>query len=264
MSATRDPGRDQDASISRVGYLAVARRPLQMLAFLLPLVVAYEICLALVLRSDDGLNVSTVEAHRQLLRGFATFGIEPTGGLYLGGIAIVVVLLIWHLLARDPWRIDLPALGMMVIESLVLTLPLLVLSHLISRFALAAGGAPAFDDLSLAARIAISVGAGLYEELVFRMIMIAVIHTLLVDLCRAPQWLGITVAVAASAITFTVYHDLSGPDGGYSARRIAFFLLAGLYFGIIFSTRGFGIVVGTHALYDVLTVLLGAAATPAD
>jgi hypothetical protein len=212
-----------------------------------------------VLPSDDGLNVSTVEAHRQLLQAFSTFGIQPTGGLYLGGIAIVVVLLVWHVLTRQPWRVDVPALGLMILESLVLTLPLLLLSHLISRFALATGGASAFDDLNLASRIAISVGAGLYEELAFRMIMIAVIHTLLVDLCRLPHRLGITIAVVASAIAFMAYHDLSGPHGGYSARRIAFFLLAGLYFGVIFAARGFGIVVGTHALYDVLTVVLSSA-----
>jgi hypothetical protein len=261
MCATRDPGRDQAASTSRESYLDVARRPLQMLAFLLPLIVAYEVALALVLPSDDGLNVSTVEAHRQLLRVFTTFGIEPTGGLYLGGIAIVVVLLVWHVLAREPWRVEAPALGLMVLESLLLTLPLLLLSHLISRFALATGVPPAFDDLSLASRIAISVGAGLYEELAFRMIMIAVIHTLLVDLCRLPHRIGITVAVAASAIAFMAYHDLSGPNGELSVRRIAFFLLAGLYFGLIFAARGFGIVVGTHALYDVLTVVLSSAAS---
>ena len=82
-------------------YLDTSRRPLQILAFLLPLVIAYEIGLAVLLRSENG--VLTNKAHETLLKFFAAFGVAPSSGFYLGGIAVVVVLLTWHLLARDPW-----------------------------------------------------------------------------------------------------------------------------------------------------------------
>jgi hypothetical protein len=242
------------------GYLRESRRPLQILIFLLPLVIAYEIGLALFLRSEDG--VVTNLAHRTILRLFSVFGVSDTGGLFLGGIAIIVVLLLWHLLARDPWRWSLRTAGLMAVESLVLTLPLLLLAQAINDLAtpLAGGGAPGggWSQMGLPAKMAISVGAGLYEELLFRMMLIAVIHTLLVDVGRASHGVGAAVAVLVSAAAFTLYHPLgleTDPDH-VSWKRVLFFFAAGLYFGAVYLWRGFGIVVAVHALYDILTVWL--------
>ena len=113
------------------------------------------------------------------------------------------------------------------------------------------------DSMSIWERVAISVGAGLYEELLFRMALIALLHTLLVDLGKLSSAKGSGIAIAVSAVAFTVYHPLVDPHdatGGVSVRRVAFYFLAGLYFGAVFVRRGFGIVVGTHALYDILVV----------
>ena len=240
-------------------YWNEARQPLQILAFLLPLVVAYELGLALLLRSDQG--VLTNKAHETLLVFFDRLGVPAAGGLYLGGVVIVVVMLVWHLLTRDRWRIEPSTVGLMAIEAVVLTLPLLVLGQVISQTALAQStGTGALGDqlasLSVSSKMAISVGAGLYEELLFRMVLIAVIHTLLVDAAKLSHAAGATVAVVVSAAAFTVYHPVRDAAGTVSVRKIAFFFLAGLYFGGIYVLRGFGIVVAVHALYDIVTVLL--------
>jgi membrane protease YdiL (CAAX protease family) len=245
-------------------YLDVSRKPLQILAFLLPLVIAYEIGLALLLRSDHG--VLTNKAHETLLRFFSAFGVAPSSGFYLGGIAVVVVLLLWHILARDPWRVDWPALAVMACESLLLALPLLLIGQLTMRL-LAVGilfigqADGSLSDLGLASKLAISVGAGLYEELMFRMLLIAIIHTLLVDVGKASQRVGAVVAVVVSAAAFTAYHPLGDGHGGLSIQKVCFFFIAGLYFGAIYVVRGFGIVVGVHAAYDVITVSLLTAST---
>jgi hypothetical protein len=245
-------------------YLDVSRKPLQILAFLLPLVIAYEIGLVLLLRSDHG--VLTNKAHETLLQFFRAFGVAPSSGFYLGGIAVIVVLLLWHLLARDPWRIDWPALAIMACESLLLALPLLVIGQVVTRVLAAnvvvLGQADnSLAGLDLGSKLAISIGAGLYEELMFRMLLIAVIHTLLVDVGKASHKVGAIVAVAVSAAAFTAYHPLGNEAGGISMQKLMFFFIAGLYFGAVYVLRGFGIVVGVHALYDVITVsLLGAQA----
>jgi hypothetical protein len=241
-------------------YWVASKQPLPILSFLLPLVIAYEAGLALLLRSSEG--VLTNKAHETLLRFFDAFGLPASGGLYLGGAAIVVVLLVWHVLTRDPWRIDLATPGFMALESLLLTLPLIVLGVVIgsSAAATAAGGGSTPTDLnamSVWERIAIAVGAGLYEELLFRMLLIALLHTLLVDVGKMGAATGAGIAIAVSAVAFTVYHPLAdprAPDAGVSIRRVAFYFLAGLYFGAVFVLRGFGIVVGVHALYDILVV----------
>jgi hypothetical protein len=203
--------------------------------------------------------VLTNKAHETLLRFFAAFGVAP---LYLGGIAVVVVLLLWHVLNRDPWRVDWPSLGAMALESLLLALPLIIIGQFIMRVLAAnttlllwSGDQP-LAGLGLWSRLAISVGAGLYEELLFRMLLVAVIHTLLVDMAKASNQVGATVAVVVSAAAFAAYHPLRAADGSLSVQKLTFLFLAGLYFGAIYVVRGFGIVVGVHALYDVLTVSL--------
>ncbi len=241
-------------------YFEVSKRPLQILVFLLPLIIAYEIGLVLLLKSEHG--VLTNKAHETLLQFFRAFGVAPSSGFYLGGIVVVVVLLVWHMLTRDPWRIDPPALGVMACESLLLALPLIALGQIIIRLLavnttfLCWSGDNSLEGLGLWSRISISIGAGLYEELMFRMLLIAVIHTLLVDVGKASNRLGAVVAVVVSAAAFTAYHPLAGPNGDISTQKLSFFFLAGLYFGAVYVARGFGIAVAVHALYDVLTVSL--------
>ena len=235
-------------------YWVATKRPLQMLVLLLPLVIAYELGLALVLRSEEG--VLTNKAHETLLETFDHLGVPAVSGLYLGGIVIVVVMFVWHVLNRDPWKISATTAGFMAGEALVLTVPLLVLGLLISRRELPAAAAPQIQlaELGLWSKMAISIGAGLYEELLFRMVLIALVHTLLVDLARLPDTAGTALAVLLSAAAFTIYHPLGDEMGVVSVGKVIFYALAGLYFGAIYVLRGFGIVVVVHALYDILTL----------
>ena len=76
----------------------------------------------------------------------------------------------------------------------------------------------------------------------------------LVDVGKASHKVGAVIAVLVSALAFAVYHPLDDGQGGISAQKLCFFFIAGLYFGAVYVMRGFGIVVGVHALYDVITV----------
>lgn len=236
-------------------YFDASKKPLQILVFLLPLVIVYEIGLAFFLPTDEG--VLTNKAHETLLRFFDTFGITAGGGLYLGGIVLVVVLLVWHILTKDKWKIDRSVLGLMVAESILLTIPLIVLAQVILRSStdpqgiaasLATAAPLQLGSLSIWSKLSISIGAGLYEELLFRMLLIAVIHTLLVDIIKISANSGAMISVIISAIAFTIYHPLDG------AGSMVFYFMAGLYFGSVYAVRGFGIVVGVHAVYDIIMV----------
>lgn len=234
-----------------------------MLVFLLPLILAYELGLAALLQSDQGV-LSNV-AHVTLLWFFSALGVPALSGLYLGGVAIVVVLLTWHLLLRDRWSINTTTLLGMAAESFMLTLPLIVIGMLItqnaiSMVALAASPEAQFETLDIWSQLAISIGAGLYEELMFRMLLIAIIHTLLVDFGGMSNRWGSIIAVVISAAAFTWYHPLTDATGSISIAKLAFYLIAGLYFGAVFLLRGFGIVVAVHALYDIIMVTLRATA----
>ncbi len=227
-------------------YFSRSREPLHILVFLAPLIIAYEIGAALVLRTGSGADI---RAHGLLADFFNAFGV---GGFYLPGIALVVVLLIWQVLTRKRWRINATTLAGMLLESAVWTVPLLVLAQLIATaapaVALAESTRTTLEQLPLASRATIAIGAGLYEELLFRLVAIALVHFLLVDLLGLKARLADAVAVIVAALAFAAYHD--------DPSNFLFYAAAGLFFGGIFIARGLGIVVATHAIYDLVALLL--------
>jgi hypothetical protein len=241
------------------GYWHEAKRPLNILAFLLVPIIAYEFGLALVLRSEEG--VLTIKAHQWILQFFNVLGVGTRGSLFLGGIVIIVVLFIWHVLNREPWKIKPATLGLMLIESMFLTLPLLVFARVIGSsqaevVALASQAQQQIAQQGTGAKLAISLGAGLYEELVFRMMLIAALHFFLVDLMKASSNVGTGVAIVVAAAAFAWYHPLGEVGDTQALKIVLFYFAAGLYFGAIYALRGFGIVVAVHAIYDVVTILL--------
>lgn len=238
------------------GYFEASRRPLEILFFLLPFIAIYEYELVRILRAPDGFV--TNGAHLAILRLFDALGFGPSA-LSLPGLLIVAILLGWHAARRAPWIVDLGVVGRMLVESLLLAVPLLVLAQIVVR-ALPLAGVDDFGALSLGARIAISIGAGLYEELVFRLLLIWLLVTVLADFVKFERKTSRAVAIGLSALAFAVYHPIHAPDGSLVLQRFTFYLVAGIYFGIVFTLRGFGIVVAVHALYDIATAFLTAPA----
>ncbi len=225
-------------------YWVRSTQPLPVLLFLAPLIALYEVGSTLYLTDPETGHVrETIRAHALFSRFFELFGV---GGAMLPGIAMIVVLLIWHVMSRQPWRVRLQTLLMMALESAAWALPLFVLGQAAELAALAAiqGGGRSFGALAT-----IAIGAGLYEELLFRMVAIAAAHFVLVDLCNVKEPYGKFGAIAIAAIAFALYHE------DWSTNLI-FFLVAGLYFGGLYVYRGFGIVVATHALYDLVVLAL--------
>lgn len=257
----------------RPGYLHLSMRPLHVLVFLLPLIVLYELGSAFFLSGGAPGTVETIRAYRLLSSFFTWFG---AGGLYLPGILLLVVLLVWHALTRDRWTIHARVLGWMLIEAVAWTLPLLVLGQMVFRAmgeglppaaAAAAGGgwgaiglagAPGdpLETLAAPARATIAIGAGLYEELLFRMVAIALVHLVACDLLKMRDFAGRVIAVVLAAVAFALYHDVLTPAGTLDAARLVTYLFAGLYFGAVYAVRGFGIVVAVHVLYDLAVLVL--------
>ena len=239
--------------------------PLQSLYFLLPLLLLYEAG-TLAYAPPGGERLPPIVAEKLLGQAFQQFGIAS---VYLPGIVAVAVLLCWHLARRDPWQPEPRLYGLMWIESLVLATPLFVFGLVLVRHPGVATWnieAPTLAILpgsreTLWEPLVFSVGAGIYEELLFRLIAIALIHMILVDLLALPDAWGATAAVTLSALAFALYHFPPFWQSGEAFRaafrwdHFIFFTIAGVYFAAIYILRGFGIVAATHAIYDVLVVV---------
>lgn len=236
-------------------YWSMSKRPLEILLFLTPFIIMYEIGLIFLLREDRG--TITNLAHEWIIKFIGLFNIDMLG-LSLPALAVVVVLLLWQVLARNPWKASPQVLLFMVIESILLVIPLLVFARVIQQLLPLVGAeGEIIQGLDPWGRIAMSIGAGLYEELVFRMLIVFVVHTLVVDALRFSNAAGLTVAILVSALLFSFYHPVWDADGSLLMGRAAFYFAAGLWFGLLYVVRGFGIVVAVHAFYDMAILLDG-------
>jgi Type II CAAX prenyl endopeptidase Rce1-like len=115
---------------------------------------------------------------------------------------------------------------------------------------------PAARPLDWWTRLMVSLGAGIYEELLFRVLLVGA----LAAAARAVLgWRPVPAGVAATllgAAIFSAFHYL-GPYGDrLQLYSFVFRMVAGLFFSALYLARGFGITAWTHALYDVTLLLV--------
>jgi len=224
-------------------YWALSRTPLTSLAFTLPLVLAYEGGVLLLGRGTprNGADVWL----RQALDGLGF------GQYFLLPVLTVVGLLAWHHVQHDRWRFSPAVLVAMCVECMILALLLVGLARLQSRFwPLAIGDGAA----AILARFVGYCGAGLYEEVLFRLLMLPAV-------AWACGRLGATAgaagawAVFITSIVFSAAHYIGPLGDTFDLHSFAFRALAGIFFATLFLVRGFGIAAGTHAAYDMIVGL---------
>ncbi len=159
-----------------------------------------------------------------------------------------------------PGRLMPSYLGLMLAESIVYAALLGTVVSSLAALLLPGGLAivqdGSFGQLTFGTQLVVSLGAGLYEELLFRVLLVSGFLALGLWL-GWKRWVAVTVAVVASALIFSGFHYI-GPLGdtltlpSFTFRAIAGLVLSGLYVG-----RGFGIAAWSHALYDLGIAMLG-------
>jgi hypothetical protein len=241
--------------VDKESYFFLSTRPLHTLAFLVPLMVLYELGTLLFLTGNG--MVEVIKARLMLTQALDVFG---NVGFHVPPILLTVILLVWHVLERDRWRVRKDVVLGMGLESFLWTLPLFVFAAIAGTSKVlmmqSGGGTTSIAELGLPARLTLALGAGIYEELLFRLILIAGLHFVLKDLLRVGEGTTYVIAAFVSAIAFTFYHNIQHPGGGADLRLLVVYMIAGLYFAVLFILRGFGVCVATHATYDVVALSL--------
>jgi Type II CAAX prenyl endopeptidase Rce1-like len=242
-------------SIAPRAYWATSRSHRYSLLFALPLLLLYELLeLVAPIRSGDGVIRNGADV---ILTGLFSAALGPRGPLVFMALVIGVSI---YLIRRDrgggPLRRGL--FGLMFAESVVLALAFgLVVGtatmQLLGPLRGLSAGAGAAD--SPLAHLTMSLGAGLYEELLFRVVLAALLARgfQLVGLSRTAS--AITAAVTG-ALLFSLFHYIGPLGEPFRLESFVFRAVAGLAFSALYFTRGFGITAWTHALYDVLVLVL--------
>jgi hypothetical protein len=173
-------------------------------------------------------------------------------------LLLVVILLAWQVVSCRDWRVSPGIFAGMFGESLVWATALVGISRLIDLgFLYLEQTRPAVLALELGrgpAQVTALIGylgAGIYEEALFRLILVPVFFQIF-RLLQTPHVLASTLAVTGSALLFALAHHAGLPAEAFTWYAFVFRWMAGVYFAWIFVLRGFGIAVGTHSLYDIL------------
>ncbi len=231
----------------RKQYARETRRPWPTLLFLGPLVGAYEWAR---MAAGAGLPGHELLSQSAIAGMLAWFGWSGAG---VPAAVLVAALVLWHYRARDPWRVRVWVFAPLLGECAVLAVPLAVLGAFFVP--------PQFTGVGgLGVRLAVAAGAGVYEELIFRFLLVSALGWLLGELLRLWRPATVGFAVVLAAVVFAACHfDPLGADA-FSWRSFGARSVAGVYLGTLFATRGLAVAGGCHAAYNLLGVLLRAVA----
>ena len=282
-------------NFTRDSYLERTSRPVYAIVYLLPFIIFYE--LGTIFINTDVLSQTQIRVVafvwlQELLRylGF--------GGKFLWAapaLLVVVILLAYQLVSRKRWWVSFGDMLPMTIECVLLAIPLIVLSLFLNsataprhsrindavpavvqcaaeqnatpaktQYQQPKATAAAKPKQSLLADIVTGIGAGIYEELLFRLILICALMLMLQDVIGVNQHGAVIIAVLVSAGLFGAHHHIDFLTGRanqgdlFDWAKFAFRTMAGVYFAALFAIRGFGITAGTHAFYDIIATLINA------
>jgi membrane protease YdiL (CAAX protease family) len=254
-SARRDEARAFSAPRTLpAGYLRRSELPLASLVFLLPFIILYEVGTRQFAYDPAHQTEQRIIAFNLMQQFFHWFGAT---GRYMPALAVGGILMGCHIARNDPWSIAPGTLMGMAIEGAAWGVPLLAIGTLSAHFV--AHHLPLMTGSGDWRRMfVLSLGAGIYEELVFRLIALTLLHIALIDVLRLPKFWGYLSMVLISSLAFAFYHYLGNER--FSWQSLVFRTAAGGYFAVLFLTRGFGVTAFSHSAYDILVIYLRFAA----
>jgi membrane protease YdiL (CAAX protease family) len=236
-------------------YLRRSRSAWYSFLFVLPLLVLYHAGVVVTNLVQGGVVLNGADALLQAaLRGFGV------GGWLASAWFLAAVIGVWiyrsdPLARREP--LQPRVFGLMLGESLVYAALFggVVAGIVHALMPWVNMGLQLGPSLGFGRSLALSLGAGLYEELVFRVLGMGALFWLFRRWRGTRETTAAIGAVVVSSLIFSLFHYL-GPMGDvFRLSSFLFRFVAGLVLAALYRSRGFGIAACTHALYDVFVVL---------
>lgn len=180
--------------------------------------------------------------------------------LYYLGINLVILIAfaiaIFVLRGRSQLRPKMwpVMLGESTIYAMFFGTAVIQLMSLFGLDAVLASGAA--GEMNLIQKLVLSIGAGLYEETVFRLVGMGGLFYLLKRFAKdIPLWASAVIAVIVSSLVFSAIHHIGSLGDPFTLGVFLFRFFAGVLLAVIFYLRGFAIAVYTHAIYDIIVMV---------
>jgi membrane protease YdiL (CAAX protease family) len=231
------------------------RNLLTSLVLVFPLFLVYQIGVLFTLPVLNGADFLTVFLFQRLGLG---------AGAYLAytfavAVAFAIAVAILRRKQRFDPRLILPVLVESAIYALTMgSLIVFVMTRGLGISPRLAGGAAGglIASQGFGTRFVMSLGAGVYEETVFRLGIMTGVAVLLEKVAGLRRFIAVMLALLVSAVLFSAMHHIPPYGDPLHLGVFLFRVLAGIFFGLIFWYRGFAVAVYTHALYDIYVLLV--------
>ena len=242
-------------SLSRRGYLRDSRDPLNVIMLLMPLFLLYSVGIL----TTGGVRIG-VDHVSGLLR-YGLFGGHDAYYLLFNIVAALVFLAVAaRLRDRQAFR---PSIYLLVV--LESTFYGMLLGVLVGSFLVRLGIHPpgvlalavhAIEQLGAWESFVLSIGAGLWEEIVFRLLLLGGLVAVGKRGLRLRPLTAWTVALLVSSLAFSAIHYTGNMADTFTVYSFMFRFVAGVLFGLLYWARGLAVVVYTHAIYDIIVLVL--------
>lgn len=251
------------SALNSSDYWDLSAQPLNCLLFILPLIFLYEVGVVWAGPSAmrNGADVWLRNFLSQLGVGEYIFLPLATCGLLFG----------LHHISRRKWELRGDVLSGMICESFCFGVGILVVARVfwqvahttfspteLNAFELEAAMTTS-SDLAHVPRMLSYLGAGIYEELLFRFVLLSssvwVLTKVGVDRFSSHAFAVLSTSLLFAAAHYQLFFAMGFEFTWYS---FAFRICAGALFSLLYLRRGFGIVVGAHAVYDILVATIAA------
>ncbi len=231
-------------------YWQASRSPRYSLLFALPLLVFYQVLVAAVPAGPQG----GVRNGADVLLQSVFIWLAGSWGPRLF-MACLIAVGLW-LVAKDvrahAGRLHAAVFGAMLAEAVGLAL---VFGIVVGGLTAALLGEPPPLALGRGTLLMLSLGAGIYEELLFRVVLVSLFAWVARRVLGLRPLVAGTAATIAGALVFSAFHYIGPYGDAWQVYSFVFRTIAGLCFSALYLTRGFGVTAWTHALYDVFLVL---------
>ncbi len=107
------------------------------------------------------------------------------------------------------------------------------------------------------APLLLALGAGVYEEVLFRLLLVGGLSRVLRTVFMWPRAAGLAVALLLSSLAFAAVHHVGPVGEPFQAYDFLFRAVCGVLLGVVYIARGLGVTVWTHAIYNAIVVLGG-------
>ena len=230
-----------------MSYFFTSRTSFYSFLFTIPLFFVYEISI-LFLSKDDIIVVRNGADFlmRNILESFDIYGLYGLGIVFLFGF---VLLFIFFIKTDNKKEFKSNFLFLMFIESVLWSF---ILYFMLSKFMLVLMNPTGKMILQ---QVTLAIGAGIYEEFLFRVLLIAGLTRILGFIFLWKQLARKIVALIISGGIFSAFHFMGEYGDFFSMELFLLRFFAGIILGGLYLFRGFGITAYTHSIYDLIVLI---------